>query len=180
MALVLLLKQRGFTLVELILVIILSAIVFAGSSSLVLQGFSTYRTTQYLTEANYIAKLAFARMQRDIENIASRNAITTASTTALTFKSTLFTSNTLVTPITITYGLTASGGKNNLTMTHSVNGAFVLAYNVTDLTFTYYDTSGNLVTSPLTAISYIGISLTLNFNNIIYTSSTIVSLRNVV
>ena len=46
-------KQKGFTLIELIIVIIISAILIANSSGLIVQGFNSFLNTKNTIQSNW-------------------------------------------------------------------------------------------------------------------------------
>lgn len=139
-------KSKGFTLIEMIMVITISGIIVAGSGLLLMQGVKEYLIGKTNIDASWQASMAIERMTRDLR---AASVITTATSSGLV--------------ITDIYGNTSA---YTLAGTQLLCNAQVLAGNVQSIAFTYYDANGN-ITVDTNAMRYIGISL-----NIIYTAST--------
>jgi len=153
-------NENGFTLIELVMVIILSGIMVAVSMRMLAVGFSAYLKGSNAVSAEQQAHLALERMARDIRAVRSPADISTATASQLTF--TDFTGNS------IAYSLSST----NLT-----RGSQILAGGISSLTFSYYDLNGN-TTATLTAIRYIGISLNVTQGGSNFTISTAVYPEN--
>src|SRR5689334_11495059 len=78
-------KNKGFSLLELIIVMVILSIIAGIGSRIVQAGFNSYYTNQNVTTANVQARLALERMTRDIHAIKDSSSITTASASQLTF-----------------------------------------------------------------------------------------------
>jgi len=153
-------NQQGFTLIELVIVIVILSIIAAVASQMLAQGFNAFLKAQNVTDANWQGQVALERMIRDIRTVRSANDISSSTSTTFSFVNLAGTS--------MTYTLSGS----NLTL----NGN-VLASGVNSLTFTYYDQNGNV--GPSTAnIHYVNIDLAIAEGNASYNLSTGVYLRD--
>ena len=153
-------KLGGFTLLELVLVIVIIAIIAAMSTKPLMQGLFLYTSGKDINIIDWQANYALEHMTREIRSIAKASNITTATATQLTFVNN--------TNTTLTY---------NITSGNLMEGANTLAQNATGLTFTYYDRLG-AVTAVTTNIRFIKIALTLSKNNYTYTYTTTAFLPN--
>lgn len=154
-------SKKGFTLVELLIVVVIAGIIFALASPLLQTGFNAFFTQQNLSDADWQGRLATERMSRDLRAIPTASNISTADSNQLSY---VDSSSNIV-----NYQLSGT----NLTL----NGD-VLARGINSLTFTYYDANG-AVTGLIANIRYIGIDLNITQNNTNTTLSTLVNLRNV-
>jgi len=153
-------KQKGASLIELIIVILLVGILAAGSAELLRLGFLSYATGASSIEADTQGRIALERMKRDIRDIPSSSDITSASATALTFIDSNGTS--------ITYQLSG---------TNLMRNSDILAKDIQTLSFGYYDSVGALAVTTAT-IRYITVSLVVNNGATSLTLITGVSLWN--
>lgn len=153
-------STRGFTLIELIIVITLSGILMAVVTTILATGFSAYMTGKNILDADAQGRLGIERMVRDIRTISSPTSIATASSSQLVFTDFGGTS--------ITYQLSGTTLQRN---------SNALADGVQSLTFNYYDKDGN-TTATTSLIRYIAISLNVTQGNTNYTLSTAVYPRD--
>jgi prepilin-type N-terminal cleavage/methylation domain-containing protein len=153
---------KGFTLIEIILVIALLAIISAVAVKFYVQQLVAVQTAQNTSDALWQARLAMQRMVTDIGYIQSTSAITTNTSTNLVF--------TDVTGSSFNYQLSGSSLLCN---------SQVLANGVNSLTFTYYDKTG-AVTATVANIRYIQIALTITKNNTNFSLTTSVYLRELI
>jgi prepilin-type N-terminal cleavage/methylation domain-containing protein len=151
---------QGFTLIELILVIMLLGIISVIASKIFSQGISAYLNEQYLMDADWQGRFALERMARRLHVVRSPNDITTA--TASNFSFTDINGNTW------NYQLSGSNLLEN---------SNTLANGINNLTFTYLTNTG-ATTATLTAIYYVQISMTITLNSTNFTLNTTVNLRN--
>jgi prepilin-type N-terminal cleavage/methylation domain-containing protein len=158
-------KTHGFTLLELIIVIMLIGIIAGISSKMLSQGFSGYFNTRNVLDADWQARLATERMQRDIRDVRSPVDIATAAASQLVFTNTEGNQ--------ITYSLSGT----TLMRQTNTNTTQVLADGVQSLTFTYFDRTG-AVTTTLANIRYIEFSLNIVLNNTNFTVSSAAYTRN--
>lgn len=158
-------KQNGFSLIELITVIVILGIILSMSSLLLSQGFNAFSNSENLLDANSQGQVAIQRMARDIQMIRSPSDITTATSTQLSF--------TDIDNNTISYTLSGS----NLTVTKNGNTQ-TLAVGIHSLTFTYYTSSGTTPPASTALTRYITIALVVTQNNVNYTLTTAIYPRN--
>lgn len=152
--------QIGFTLVELVMVIVLVGVISIGVNKIYAQVLTTMLTGQDITDAMWQGRLGIERMVKEIRATRSAVDITTFTSGQYSF--------TEANGASVSYAL--SGG--SLTR----NGV-ALADGISSLAFTYYDKNGN-VTATAASISYIGISMNVTQNNTNFTLTTGVYLRD--
>ncbi len=153
-------KYDGFTLIELVLVIVIISILAAMSSKPLMQGLNLYTTGQNINTADWQGNYALEHMSRMIRSLTSSSSITAATATQFTFKDD---SNT-----SIAYNLSSGS---------LVENSNILAPNASALAFTYYDRTGT-ATATINAIRFVKIALTISKNNYTYTYTTSVFLPN--
>ena len=153
-------KHRGFTLVELVLVIIIMSIITAITTPLLQEGFNAYFTSQSLTDADWQSRIAFSRINKELRTIPFPASITTASPTQLVF--------TDANSNSVTYQLTGSSLMRN---------SNVLADGVNSLTFGYYDRNG-ATTATIANIRYISMTLNITQSSANLTIKTVIYPRN--
>ncbi len=158
-------KQNGFSLIELITVIVILGVIVAMSSLLLSQGFNAFFNTANIADANSQGQLALERMSRDIRQIRSPSDITTATSTQLSFND--------INNDAISYTLSGS----NLTLTQN-STTQILAVGINSLTFTYYDQNGATPPASTAATRFIKVTLTVTQNNANFTVSTSIYPRN--
>ena len=154
-------KQKGFTLIELVIVIAILAVLSAIVLPVLQSGFNAYFTERNLVDANWQGSLALSRMTRDIRDIPSTSGISVASATQFTF--------TDDTNNAVSYTLSGS--------TLFRNG-IALANGVNSVTFGYYSGSG-AATASIVSIRYVTITLNITENATNLTLFATVNLRNV-
>ena len=140
--------QNGFSLIELISVIVISAIVAGIIGSALSTGFFGYFLGASMNPLSNQATIAMTRMSNDLRNAASFTAINSSSVS--------FTdgaNNTYV------YDNTSCGA-NILCVTKNGGTPSTLATGVTTLTFSYY-ASTLAVTATASAVKAVNINLTL-------------------
>lgn len=153
-------KINGFTLIELIIVILIIGIIAAMSSNALLQGTINYTTSQTLGTLDAQAADALERISRIARTIPTSSYITTATSSQFSFKDKTGTS----------YSYQISSG--NL-----VENANILSSNASTLVWTYYDKTG-ATTTTTSAIRFAQAALTLTKNNFSYTYTTSINLTN--
>lgn len=145
--------KKGFTLIELVIVIVIIGVI-AGVVGYILLAAADAWTFKF-NRADLLAdgRLAMNRMVREIREIKRATNVTTATPSHFRF--------TNVDDVDIAYSRTSTD--LNRTADSTAN---VLAENVSNLTFTYYDSSGATIATPVvtpnkTDIHRIRINLTL-------------------
>lgn len=151
---------NGFTLIELILVILIMSIVVAISSKILAQGFDSFMANRDVIEANWQGMIAMERLSRDIREVRSANDITTFTANEFNFID--------INGTSIDYQLSGT----DLTL----NGN-LLASGISALNFTYYDKNGN-PSSTQANIHYVKVNITVTGNNANYTLGSSIYLRN--
>jgi prepilin-type N-terminal cleavage/methylation domain-containing protein len=147
-------RQCGFTLIEMVMVIVILGILAGLTAPIFSQGLTAARlTTENL---HTLAKLRYAteRLAREIRQVNYNGSAYDVST--MTGSSLVFTKDDTV---TTTVSITHSG--SNLTLaygTPSVSG--VLADEVSSMSLAYYDADG-AVTASSTDLAFVEINLTL-------------------
>lgn len=152
------LKTKGFTLIELIVVMVILGIIAAGSSELVLQGFNAYFAEQNIIAADWQGYYALERMERDLHSMRSSADIISATSNSIAFID--------ISDSVITYQLAGTQLQCNVTVGGQSNNQ-VLADGIHSLTLQYFDSSGNdLGAAPqINLIRYIVITLNVNYGN---------------
>jgi prepilin-type N-terminal cleavage/methylation domain-containing protein len=151
---------RGFTLIEMIIVITIIAVISVMAGQVVASGLKMMLTAQQVVDADWQAKLALESMVREIRNIRSRADMTTTSSTTLAFND--------INGDAITYAY--SGGA-------LTKNSQIIASGVASFSFTYYDVNYNTTTTPANvAIVYMQIGINADNSNTTY--QTQLYLRN--
>lgn len=144
--------QKGFSLIELISVIVISAVVAGIIGSALSTGFFGYFLGASMNPLSNQATIAMTRMSNDLRNAAS---FTTINASSVTFTDAA--NNTYV------YDNTSCGA-STLCLTKNGGTASTLATGVTTLTFSYY-ASTLTVTATASAVNAVTINLTLTGSN---------------
>lgn len=137
--------SRGFTLIELVLVIVITSIIAGISGTVLYIGFKSYFVAQELNPMSSKAEIAIRYLSNELKSAYDFTSINTTSMSFLKVDGT-----------SVTYSLSGS------VLSRSENGgaSYPLTNQVSGLVFSYYDTS-MAVTSSLTAVGAVTIQLTL-------------------
>lgn len=136
-------KSKGFTLIELISVIVLLGIISTIVGQILLNSYRTFLVSKKISETDWQGMLALARLTNEIHTIRSANDISTIESTQLSF--------------------TNSSGS---TVQYQWSGHILLRNSqpliggIQGLSFTYLDRNG-AVTSTAISVRYIIISVTI-------------------
>ncbi len=151
--------KSGFTLIELVIVIVLISIIALIAAPMLYEGVNATHINYTLTEQAGQGNQATIQMTRDLYNLWNVNALT-LSANAISFTDSRNT--------TISYQL-SNGNllRNNI----------ILAEHATQLDFTYYDVTGT-VTNTASSVRYIAFSFVLNNQTMSQTLGGFVYLRN--
>lgn len=152
-------RQRGFTLVELVMVIAIMGIVSVVVSRILFQSFQTFIAAQNVTNIDWEALLVMQRFENDVHNIRSSNDISTISSGTFSFVD--------VSGNTVTYQLSGSTLLRN---------SQTLATGVQSIAFGYYD-ANYAVTASTTGVRYVTLSAAFVQNNLSLSFSTMAGTR---
>lgn len=144
--------QKGFSLIELISVIVISAIIATIIGGALSTGFFGYFLGASMSPLSNQATTAMTRMSNDLRNAASFSSINTSSVTF-----------TDVANNSYVYDDTSCGA-GNLCLTMNGGTPSTLAGGVTNLTFSYYASTLG-VTGSAAAVRAVTINLTLTGSN---------------
>lgn len=148
------LRQVGFTLIELVVVLILMGIISVVVGRILFHGYQTILTSQNISESDWSGFLALDRLVDDIHNIRSAADIATASATQLIFVD--------VNNTTVQYQLSG---------TNLLRNSQTLASGIQSIVFSYLTTSGAVAATTAT-IRYIAVSVTTAQGNLTLAFST--------
>lgn len=141
-------KLQGYSIVELVIVIVVLAIISALLSFFLLQGFSSYFEGEQVVQNQGAGALAMSMMSNDVRQVRDPTAVTAASSSQFAF--------TKFNGSTVTYSLS-----NGQLIRNEGSSPSVLASNVQAFPFQYYDATGAL-TSTLANIRYVDIDLVIS------------------
>ena len=135
---------QGFTLVELVIVIVLLGVIAALGSVMLREGFNAYFAGRDLTDADWQARVALGRMTRELREVPSAaDLVSIAPTTQITFRDFGGTQ--------IQYALNGTTLERN---------AVPLADGITALGFSYLDDTQTATAAPA-AVRYITVQFTV-------------------
>jgi prepilin-type N-terminal cleavage/methylation domain-containing protein len=163
--------SKGFTLVEMVIVIVITGIVAAIGALIVNRGLSSYFTQKDITGVDQQGRLALERMTRELRIVRARTDLPSGvlSTSDITFTDTDGNS--------IRYCLGTAGGCPGTSGTSLMRNSQVLANNVTAFGLSYL-TSTNTSTTDRNQVSLISIAVSVNQNTTTAGLRNTVSLRN--
>jgi len=124
-------RQSGFTLVEMSVAIVILGILSMGITSFMTPLMNLMAHKNFVNGPATEARLAMAKMIRDINQIADNESVITANTGTLSF--------TNSSSETVTYALSSG------TMTRN---SVTIAKFITSLAFTYYNISNGVISTP--------------------------------
>lgn len=152
--------NRGFTLIEIIIVMTLTSIVAGIGATILIAGFNAYRTNQVMIPIATKANIAMNNMIREFKSALAVNSVGSSSLSIVNHNgnnvSYLFSGNTI-------------------SRTESGVGTQTLCNAVTAFSLGYYNSNYSVTASP-GQVRYISISLTINHNGTNYSlmSGTVV------
>jgi prepilin-type N-terminal cleavage/methylation domain-containing protein len=155
-------QESGFTLIELVMVMLLLGIIAVTFNKIFIQGLITANAEEQMSDAAWQGQMIMQRIVRDLRMIRSANDITTMTNDNLVFTNILGSS--------INYN--HNGNSELLTL----NGD-TLSSGVEHLTF-YYKTSANTTTTTASNLAYIQITLEINLDGTDYSLDSSVYLRD--
>jgi prepilin-type N-terminal cleavage/methylation domain-containing protein len=138
---------HGFTLVEMVLVIVLVGIIAGIGSTILAGGFKAYITSKNLSQAEWQGRIAIERLTRELRTVRSATALdlTLVPNTAITFTDT----NANV----ISY--TLSG-------TTLMRNAQPLADDISSLSFSYIANDGKTTAANASLVHYIVVDIAVS------------------
>jgi len=149
-------RSKGFTLIELVIVIMVIGVIAGVVGYVLLTTVDAWTFKFNRSDLLWDGRLAVNRMVREIREVKRAANVTTASASQFRF--------TDVSDVDIIYS------RRSTDLNRTADGtANVLAENVSSLTFTYYDSSGNTIAAPVvspgnTDIRRVRINLTFTKN----------------
>lgn len=165
--------ERGWTLIEVIMVIVIIGIIGVFVGPLLISAVKAYDRTQ--TTVNTYAKMRYAmeRMTREIAAVR-RNP---ADTTAFDISAMTATSLQFFKEDGTEVSLAAAAG--NLTLTYVGTGAGTLTDRLVSLALAYYRHDGASAAADATELEFVEIGLTLSDGTTSYANRQRIALRNV-
>ncbi len=157
--------NKGITLIELLLVVVILGLVFSVGGAMIAEGFRATYTSRDIIDADWQARLALARITRDMRGMGIPFDIVA------------------MTPGGNPVNFVDSTGQ---TTTYSLSGTTLmrnsqaLAIGVSALAFTYYDQNFAVITNAAqtSLVRYIAISLTVTHGGTSRSFLTMVTPRN--
>jgi prepilin-type N-terminal cleavage/methylation domain-containing protein len=137
-------NQKGFTLIEMIIVITVISIIAGIASIIILEGLKSYQTEVSFSDIHNQGRLAIERMAREIRMIRSATAtdISTMTATNLQFND-------------------VNGNTNVLFQRSGASAPYsIVRNNVQSVSFSYYQQDGVTVAAAATQVWFIQIDLT--------------------
>ena len=166
----LILRQLGFTLIELIVVMVVLGIVASMGAVVVRDGMLGYLSGRDITSADSQVRLALERIARELRNVAAPNYSNIAATSC--GQSTFTFSDITATPISYTLSTVVQGYSSVLR-----NGQ-PLVDNVTGLQFYCLQSDGQTYSTMPSAVYYITVSMIVSTANTSATYRTTVKPRS--
>lgn len=154
--------KNGFTLIEMIIVIVILSIIAGVAARVMGAAFNSYYDNQRIVNANEQGRLAIERMIRDIHAINSTSSITTANASTFTFVD--------VNGNAVTYSLSGTQLQRN---------GITLADGVNSVAFGYYDGAG-AVAATTDVIRYVNVTLNITNSTVNYILKTTITTLNYV
>lgn len=158
-------RSSGFTLIELIIVIVLLGLLAAVGSNMISDSFTTSRMVNADTASKQQARYALERLAREIREVKydttnSRHCITSlASPTNLAFNKTSGAYDSTCATNAITVTINKNAAEVNLTLLYSpATVSSTLSNQVSGFSLVYLDASGTATTST-SAVRFVVITL---------------------
>lgn len=145
-------QPKGFTLIEMIITIVLTGILFGLASRILTVGFTSYTTAKRITDAINPVNICLNNLMRELKSAQSMDAI---GATGFTF------TNQQGQSIAISFG--------SNTLSRSVNSATaqILCNQITTLGFSFYD-QGFTTTATAANVRFVTAQISMTINGLPY------------
>ena len=163
-------KQRGFTIMEMIVVTVIIGIIFATGAMLVGRSFEHFSTTRDVSDIEGQARVALERASRELRAIRGKSSnadLDIGTANEISFRNT---SGTLI-------RFYRDAGSNRFMRQENTGTAQPLADYISALTVTYHD-QGGASTGTRALVYYITVGITVTRGNFSNNFSTAVKVRN--
>lgn len=175
-------QNNGFTLLELVIVIILLSIIALASSPVIYSSINAYnRTNEAITTLDQLryATERIAREIREVDYIVPSSGAEYYDFSTLGGSQVIFKRSQVQESDTASRTVTIQSSGTSVTLGYSGIGSQTLATGVNGLTLTYCQTDGITCTGITTSnVRFVDIQLTLRLNGNDYTQNTRVELKN--
>ena len=165
-------RSRGFTLIELVIILIVMSILAGLGVSALTGGAVAFNSTTDAIDTLSELRVAMQRMSREIREIkrnAGGYAISTMQPGTLTF--------TKADGTQVTIGPNAAGSRVMLSYS-TVPGSYTLCDQLASLSFHYYQADDTTAATNTSNVAFVSVELVLGSGSATYAQRTQVALRN--
>ncbi len=138
-------RSAGFTLIEMVVVIVVLGVLAALGGMALQNAFRVYASSQGISDIDWQGRVALARLTRDLREARSPAGLTVIPATQLAF--------TDIDDTGVTYSLSG---------TQLLRNTQPLADFITGLNFTYLEADRQTATTTVANVSYITVTLTVS------------------
>jgi len=140
-------RIKGVTLIEAIVIIVIVGIISIGIANFIRQAVDIYRFIDFHNDTSFEGKKALDWIIRDLKKIKDIRSINTAESTHINFESSEDEDENGVDDV-----IDINFDSAQHIINRSIDGgtiSYPLCRDVENLTFTYYDSSGNIIPAPV-------------------------------